>query len=105
MTTIDLYRKHKAGGVSRENFLYEVRRDNNLPFITNLTSYDDAVKILKNKGIVTEAEDVKAEVKPKVPSTKKPKSLHIEDIYEIGNFLYILHLYYVEFYIELESLY
>ena len=78
MTTIDLYRKHKAGGVSRENFLYEVRRDNNLPFITNLTSYDDAVKILKNKGIVTEAEDVKAEVKPKVPSTKKPKSLHID---------------------------
>ena len=56
MTTIDLYRKHKAGGVSREKFLYEVRRDNNLPFITNLTSYDDAVKILKNKGIVTEAD-------------------------------------------------
>jgi hypothetical protein len=55
MTTIDLYRKHKAGEVSREKFLYEVRRDNNLPFITNLTSYDDAVKILKNKGIVTEA--------------------------------------------------
>lgn len=56
MTTIDLYRKHKAGEISREKFLYEVRRDNNLPFITNLTSYDDAVKILKNKGIVTEAE-------------------------------------------------
>jgi len=56
MTTIDLYRKHKVGEVSREKFLYEVRRDNNLPFITNLTSYDDAVKILKNKGIVTEAE-------------------------------------------------
>jgi hypothetical protein len=55
MTTIDLYRKHKAGEVSREKFLYEVRRDNNLPFITNLTSYDDAVKILKNKGIITEA--------------------------------------------------
>ena len=39
MTTIQLYRKHKAGEVSREKFLYEVRRDNNLPFITNLTSY------------------------------------------------------------------
>jgi hypothetical protein len=59
MTTIDLYRKHKAGKVSREKFLYEVRRDNNLPFITNLTSYDDAVKILKNKGIVTEDEQKK----------------------------------------------
>jgi hypothetical protein len=55
MTTIDLYHKHKAGEVSREKFLYEVRRDNNLPFITNLTSYNDAVKILKNKGIITEA--------------------------------------------------
>jgi hypothetical protein len=80
MTTIDLYRKHKAGEISREKFLYEVRRDNNLSFITNLTSYDDAVKILKNKGIVTEvdtkeakaAEAVKAEVKPKaVKETKK----------------------------------
>jgi hypothetical protein len=56
MTTIDLYRKHKVGEISREKFLYEVRRDPNLStFITNLTSYDDAVKILKNKGIVSEA--------------------------------------------------
>lgn len=86
MTTIDLYRKHKAGDISREKFLYEVRRDNNLPFITNLTSYDDAVKILKNKGIVTEVdtkeakadEAVKAEVKPKAPTTKKPKTLHLD---------------------------
>jgi hypothetical protein len=86
MTTIDLYRKHKAGEVSREKFLYEVRRDNNLPFITNLTSYDDAVKILKNKGIVTEVdtkeakatEAVKAEVKAKTPSTAKPKTLHLD---------------------------
>ena len=86
MTTIDLYRKHKAGEVSREKFLYEVRRDNNLPFITNLTSYDDAVKILKNRGIVTEVdtkeakadEAVKAEVKPKAPTTTKPKTLHLD---------------------------
>jgi hypothetical protein len=86
MTTIDLYRKHKAGKFSREKFLYEVRRDNNLPFITNLTSYDDAVKILKNRGIVNEGptkeakadEAVKAEVKPKKPSEKKPSILHID---------------------------
>jgi len=86
MTTIQLYRKHKAGEVSREKFLYEVRRDNNLPFITSLTSYDDAVKILKNKGIVTESdtkeakadEAVKAEVKSKKPSEKKPDILHID---------------------------
>ena len=86
MTTIQLYRKHKAGEVSREKFLYEVRRDNNLPFITNLTSYDDAVKILKNKGVITESdtkeakadEAVKAEVKAKKPSEKKPDILHID---------------------------
>ena len=86
MTTIDLYRKHKAGEVSREKFLYEVRRDNNLPFITNLTSYDDAVRILKNRGIINEGptkeakadEAVKAEVKPKKSSEKKPSILHID---------------------------
>lgn len=54
MTTFELYRKHKSGEISREKFLYEVRRDNNLPWITNLTSYNDAITILKNKGIVTD---------------------------------------------------
>jgi hypothetical protein len=56
MRTIELYRKHKAGEVSREKFLYEVRRDKNLPWVTNITSYDDAVRILKNKGVISEAE-------------------------------------------------
>jgi len=57
MTTIELYRKHKAGEVGRDRFLYEVRRDKNLPWVTNITSYDDAVKILKNKGIISEADN------------------------------------------------
>lgn len=56
MTTLELYRKHKAGEVGRDRFLYEVRRDKNLPWVTNITSYDDAVKILKNKGIISEAD-------------------------------------------------
>lgn len=55
MTTLELFKKHRKGEVSRERFLYEVRRDNNLPWITNVTSYDDAVKILKNKGVIREA--------------------------------------------------
>ena len=55
MRTIELYRKHKAGEIGRDRFLYEVRRDKNLPWVTNVTSYDDAVKILKNKGIISEA--------------------------------------------------
>lgn len=57
MTTLELYRKHKAGEISREKFLYEVRRDNNIPWVLNTTSYDDAVKILKNKGIINESHD------------------------------------------------
>lgn len=56
MTTIELYRKHKAGEIGRDRFLYEVRRDKNLPWVTNITSYDDAVKILKNKGVISEAD-------------------------------------------------
>jgi ribosomal protein L21E len=56
MTTLELFKKHRKGEVSRERFLYEVRRDNNLPWVTNITSYDDAVKILKNKGIIREAQ-------------------------------------------------
>jgi hypothetical protein len=56
MTTRELYRKHKAGEVGRDRFLYEVRRDKNLPWVTNITSYDDAVKILKNKGIISEVD-------------------------------------------------
>lgn len=56
MTTKELYIKHKSGEVSNQKFLYEVRRDSNLPWITNMTSYEDAVKILKNKGIINEAD-------------------------------------------------
>ena len=55
MTTAILFKKHRAGEISKEKFLYEVRRDQMLPFITNMTSYDDAIKILKNKSIVKEA--------------------------------------------------
>lgn len=54
MTTAKLYRKFKAGEISRDRFLYEVRRDSNLPWITNTTSFDDAVRILKNKSIINE---------------------------------------------------
>ena len=54
MTTIDLYKKLKAGEITEQKFLYEVRRDPNLPFITNVNNFKDAVQILKNRGIVKE---------------------------------------------------
>jgi hypothetical protein len=78
MTTLELYRKHKSGELSREKFLYEVRRDPNLPWVLNTTSYDDAVKILKNKGIITETKKTKEKVEPKpskVVSNSLPKNV------------------------------
>jgi hypothetical protein len=62
MTTAKLYSKFKSGEISRDRFLYEVRRDTNLPWITNTTSFDDAVKILKNKSIISELDaNIKAD--------------------------------------------
>jgi hypothetical protein len=54
MTIAKLYENHKKGKVSKQTFLYEARKDDNLPWVNNLTSYEDAVKILKNKGVITE---------------------------------------------------
>lgn len=59
MTVANLFAKHRSGEVSKEKFLYEVRRDSQLPFISNLTSYDDAIKMLKQKGVIKEAKQVK----------------------------------------------
>jgi len=54
MTIAKLYENHKKGKVSKQTFLYEARKDDNLPWINNFTSYEDAVKILKNKSVITE---------------------------------------------------
>jgi hypothetical protein len=54
MTTQELYNKVLAEEVTQQKFLYEVRRDVNLPFITSSNNFKDTVKILKNKGIISE---------------------------------------------------
>ena len=54
MTTQDLYTKVVAGEITEQKFLYEVRRDTNLPFITPSNNFKDTVKILKNKGMISE---------------------------------------------------
>lgn len=96
MTTLELFKKHRKGEVSRERFLYEVRRDNNLPWITNVTSYNDAVKILKNKGIIKEAyENVATD--PAVDRVnpyylKKGVQKSIADEKELKDDTYINHL-------------
>ena len=62
MTVANLFAKHRAGEVTKEKFLYEVRKDAQLPFISNLTSYDDAIKILKQKSVIKEAQETNEQV-------------------------------------------
>jgi len=79
MTTAKLYQKHRAGEIGRDRFLYEVRRDTNLPWITNMTSYEDAVKILKNKGVIRESLD------PNFPFPMTSASLDLDQLQNLNN--------------------
>lgn len=54
MTTQELYTQLIAGEITEQKFLYETRRDQNLPFVTSLNNFKDTVQILKNKGIISE---------------------------------------------------
>ena len=54
MTTQDLYTKLSKGEITEQKFLYEVRRDVNLPWITSHNSFKDTITILKNKGMISE---------------------------------------------------
>ena len=54
MTVQNLYTQYLDGKITKQKFLYEVRRDQNLTMISPTNSFDDAVKILKNKSIISE---------------------------------------------------
>lgn len=55
MTIQEQYNSYLKGSISREKLLYNIRRSEILkPFVTNLTSFTDAIKILKNRGIISE---------------------------------------------------
>ena len=61
MTTQQLYQKVINEQMSKNDFLWNVRRDNNLStFITNTMSFDDTVKVLKAKGHIAATEEVSA---------------------------------------------
>jgi len=66
MTTQELYTKLIAGEITEQKFLYETRRDQNLPFVTSLNNFKDTVQILKNKGIISEKAAKKATGKQEV---------------------------------------
>jgi len=59
--------------MSQSNFMRNVRMT--LPqFITNVTSYNDTVRILKNKGIITEASDKEIQIKYNEMFGKNPQT-------------------------------
>jgi hypothetical protein len=74
----------QEGKMSQSNFMRNVRMT--LPqFITNVTSYNDTVRILKNKGIITEAElnlagNLKVGDKLKKINTSTPGTVTIKKI-------------------------
>jgi len=55
MTTQELYNQVLTEGISKDEFLYAVRKDQRFKqWVTPLTNYADTVTILKNKGILSE---------------------------------------------------
>ena len=54
MTVQNLYTQYLEGKVTQSKFLYEVRRDQNLTMISHQNSFDDVVRILKSKSIISE---------------------------------------------------
>jgi len=54
MTVQNLYTQYLDGKITESKFLYEVRRDQNLDMISPSNSFNDVVKILKNKSIISE---------------------------------------------------
>jgi hypothetical protein len=67
MTVQNLYTQYLDGKITKQKFLYEVRRDQNLTMISPSNSFDDVVKILKNKSIISE----KASKESKQPTGKQ----------------------------------
>lgn len=66
MTVQNLYTKYLDGEISKQKFLYEVRRDSNLTMISPSNSFEDVVKILKNKSIISEKASKKSKGKQEV---------------------------------------
>lgn len=74
MTIQNLYTQYLDGKITQSKFLYEARRDQNLDMISPSNSFDDVVKILKNKSIISEKahnEAKKAEGKQEVEIISK----------------------------------
>lgn len=82
MSIQELFNKTISGDISKEKFLYEVRRDVRLnKLITNTMNFNDCVSVLKNKSIISEKFEDTSEkfdflgtIKLLSESTKSPKT-------------------------------
>lgn len=81
MNIQELFNKTISGDISKEKFLYEVRRDVRLnKLITNTMGFNDCVNVLKNKSIISEKFEDNSEkfdflgtIKSLTESAKSPK--------------------------------
>lgn len=56
MTIAESYRQYQQGKINKAQFMQRARADRQLKnFMTNVMSFDDTVKVLKNKNIISEA--------------------------------------------------
>lgn len=53
MTAQTLYNRFQKDEISKEKFLYEVRKQSHLP-ITKFNSFEDTIQILKTRGLISE---------------------------------------------------
>ena len=60
------YKDLKEGKMSQANFMRNLRMS--MPQVTNTMSFGDAVKVLKNKGIITESFDITEKENDKYPT-------------------------------------
>jgi hypothetical protein len=95
MTVQNLYTQYLDGKVTKAKFLYEVRRDQNLDMISHHNNFDDTVKILKNKNIISE----KASKESKQPTGKQEVEIIAKTIDMVNPYEYSRGMKY-----ELETL-
>lgn len=56
MTISESYRDYQNGKINKAQFMERARKDSHLKkLVTNVMTFDDTVKVLKNKGIISEA--------------------------------------------------
>jgi len=56
MTISESYREYRGGKINKAQFMERARKDRQLKnLVTNVMSFDDTVRVLKNKGIISEA--------------------------------------------------